>query len=94
MNIHQTENQEKKKKTVEQQRAAYWRLCKPLSGENEPKKELINVRVSLNQAPVHVKQTQYWKSTLLQNKARMHRKRNLQVEFEAKAMLPPCGHLL
>ena len=79
---------------VEQQRAAYRRHCNPLSGENEPKKELINVRVSLNQAPVHVKQTQYWTSTLLQNKARMHRKRNLQVEFEAKAMLPPCGHLL
>ena len=62
-----TSNREsgKKKKTVEQQRAAYWRLCKPLSGENEPKKELINVCVSMNPAPVYMKQTQYWKSTLL-----------------------------
>ena len=72
MNIHQTENQGKKKKnkTVEQQRAAYWRLCKPLSGGNEPKKELINGCISLNQAPILLKQAQYQKSTLCQNKTR------------------------
>ena len=74
INTHQTENQGAK--TVEQQRAAYWRHCHPLSGENEPKKELINVCVSLNQAPILLKQTQYRKSTLLQNKTTRNGQKN------------------
>ena len=76
INIHQTDNQEKQCWIA---KAAYWRHCTPLSGENELKKELKNVCVSLNPAPVHLKPTQYRKSTLLQNKTAMNaQKINLQ----------------